>query len=378
MKINGAQKTYLPESDDSYLQFTNHHKGLMVPFVIYADFESITQPIEQAQREQTKSYTDGYQLHVSCGYAYKVVCIDDKYTKDTVVYRGQDCVENFLKALKQEKWRIFEILQKPKPLIMTEENQMDFEAASHCHICGEHLEDDRVRDHCHVIGTYRGAAHNQCNLKFKIPTFIPVVFHNLKGYDSHLIMQHLGKLDAEVTGIPNNMEKYISFTVADRYIGKAKSRQNGNEEGGLNEDENDTVVGDEDEEADNIEPNDPSSDKGSKKKVSRLLNLRFIDSLAFMNCSLENLVRNLKASGMDNFRQLRTEFPNADSQELLTRKGVYPYDYMDGIERFGETQLPDRDEFYSQLMDEHISEDDYHHAQKVWAQLDHEYNGRVS
>ena len=147
----------------------------------------------------------------------------------------------------------------------------------------------------------------------------------------------------------------------------ASFRHMGNGDGGVNEDENDIMDVDEDEETDNIEPNEPSSDKGSKKKVSRLLNLRFIDSLAFMNCSLENLVRNLKASGMDNFRQLRTEFPNADSQELLTRKGIYPYDYMDGIERFGETQLPDRDQFYSQLMDEHISEDDYHHAQKVWA-----------
>ena len=120
---------------------------------------------------------------------------------------------------------------------------------------------------------------------------MPVVFHNLKGYDSHLIMQHLGKLEAEVTCIPNNMEKYISFTVADRYIAKAKPRQNGNGDGGVNEDENDIFMDvDEDEETDNIELNEPSSDKGSKKKVSRLLNLRFIDSLAFMNCSLENLV----------------------------------------------------------------------------------------
>ena len=367
MAINGTQKTYLPEPDESNLQFTDYHKGLKVPFVIYADFESITQPIEQVQREQTKSYTDGYQLHVPCGFAYKVVCIDDKYTKDTVVYRGQDCVEKFLDSLKQEKWRIFDILQKPKPLIMTEQNQMDFEAASHCHICGEHLESDRVRDHCHVTGSYRGAAHNQCNLKFKIPTFIPVVFHNLKGYDSHLIMQHLGKVDAEVTCIPNNVEKYISFTVADRYKAKTTSRQHDDGQAGVNEEENDAMHVDEDDEVNNIEPNEQSPSNGSKKKVSRLLNLRFIDSLAFMNCSLENLVRNLKASGMENFRQLRTEFPNVDSQELLTRKGVYPYDYMDGNERFSETQLPRRDQFYSQLMDEHISEDDYLHAQKVWA-----------
>ena len=195
VEINGAQKTYLPDPDDNNLQFTNYHKGLKVPFVIYADFESITQPIEQVQREETKSYTDGYQLHVPCGFAYKVVCIDDRYTKDTVVYRGPDCVANFLKAVNEEKWRIWKVLNEQKPLRMTDENEIEFQTATHCHICGEHLEEDKVRDHCHVSGKYHGAAHNACNLKFGIPSFIPVVMHNLKGYDSHLIMQHLGKLD---------------------------------------------------------------------------------------------------------------------------------------------------------------------------------------
>ena len=167
--------------------------------------------------DETRSYTDHYQLHVPCGYAYKVVCTDERYTKDTVVYRGEDCVEKFLKAVNEEKWRIWNILNEPKPLRMTGENQADFEAATHCHICGEALESDRVRDHCHVTGSYRGAAHDQCNLRFRIPEFIPVVFHNLRGYDSHLIMQHLGKLDAEITCIPNNTERYVSFTIADRY-----------------------------------------------------------------------------------------------------------------------------------------------------------------
>ena len=360
MSLNGVQKTSLPEPGDNNLHFENHHKGLKVPFVIYADFESITQPIEQAERDPSQSYTDGYQVHIPCGYAYKVVCIDDKYTQKTVVYRSEGCVKSFLKELEREKWRIFDILQKPKPLHMTDQDQMDFEAATHCHICGEHLEEDRVRDHCHVSGKFRGAAHNECNLKFRIPSFIPVVFHNLKGYDAHLIMQHLGKLDAEVTCIPNNMEKYISFTVADRYTAKTKSRRNGNGEGGVNEDEN------EEEEEENEEEEDHQPTKEPKKKVSRLLNLRFIDSLAFMNCSLDGLVKNLKASGNKHFKHLRTEFPNADSQELLTRKGVYPYDYMDSFKRFKERHLPSRDQFYSKLNDEHISEEDYSHAEKVW------------
>ena len=332
VEINGAQKTYLPDSGDNNLQFTNYHKGLKVPFVIYADFESITQPIEQVQREETKSYTDGYQLHVPCGFAYKVVCIDDRYTKDTVVYRGPDCVANFLKAVNEEKWRIWKVLNEQKPLRMTDENEIEFQTATHCHICGEHLEEDKVRDHCHVSGKYRGAAHNACNLKFRIPSFIPVVMHNLKGYDSHLIMQHLGKLDAEITCIPNNMEKYVSFTIADHYQSKQSD-----------------------------EP------PAKRAKVSRSLNLRFIDSLAFMNASLDSLVKNLKSSGAENFIHLNREFDSPVARELLTKKGSYPYDYMNSFERLEETCLPPQEAFYSQLNEQELSDEDYEHAKAIWS-----------
>ena len=88
-----------------------------------------------------------------------------------------------------------------------------FQAATDCHICGEVLGADRVRDHCHLTGAYRGAAH-ECNINYKFTGKIPVVLHNLRGYDSHLIMQSLGKLKSEkISCIPNSTEKYISFTV---------------------------------------------------------------------------------------------------------------------------------------------------------------------
>ena len=60
------------------------------------------------------------------------------------------------------------------------------------HICNEELGKDRVRDHCHVTGKFRGAAHEICNLKYRVPKFFPVVFHNLSGYDSHLFIKTLG------------------------------------------------------------------------------------------------------------------------------------------------------------------------------------------
>ena len=83
---------------------------------------------------------------------------------------------------------------------------------------------NRVRDHCHFSGKFKGAAHNECNLNYKIPKFIPVVFHNLSGYDSHLLVKKLrGSQGEKIKCIPNNEEKYISFrrdVVVDRFINK--------------------------------------------------------------------------------------------------------------------------------------------------------------
>ena len=71
---------------------------------------------------------------------------------------------------------------------------------------------DRVRDHCHLSGKFRRAAHEVCNLKYKVPTFFPVVFHNLSGYDSHLFIKTLKNSEGDISCIPNNEENYISFT----------------------------------------------------------------------------------------------------------------------------------------------------------------------
>ena len=101
---------------------------------------------------------------------------------------------------------------------MTEQNIKDYENATKCWICEQEItkNNPKVRDHCHFTGEYRGAAHKSCNLKLKIKpgkTKIPVVFHNLKGYDSHLIMQKIHKSKGNITCISNNAEKYISFSI---------------------------------------------------------------------------------------------------------------------------------------------------------------------
>ena len=78
-------------------------------------------------------------------------------------------------------------------MIFTKSDEACFNAADDCFICGQPLGTDRVRDHCHLSGKFRGAAHNLCNLNYKLPKFFPVIFHNLSGYDSHLFIKKLAK-----------------------------------------------------------------------------------------------------------------------------------------------------------------------------------------
>ena len=112
-----------------------------------------------------------------------------------------------------------------KPLVMTKDDEQRFITMDGCHICGEKYTDKdvRVRDHCHITGKFRGSAHQECNLKLRIKPEdikIPVIFHNLRGYDSHFIMQQIGEIakkhaytnkkgekqDLNINAIPNNME----------------------------------------------------------------------------------------------------------------------------------------------------------------------------
>ena len=328
IQVNGTQAIKMPTKDNNILKFNNFHKQQPVPFVIYADFEAITEKIHGCQQEGKKSYTEAYQKHTDCGYGYKVVCCyDDKYTKPIQLYRGENAVYKFMENMLEEvKW-CKKVMKKHfnKPLKMTKENEDEFKKATTCHICDKKYteKDIRVRDHCHITGKYRGSAHQDCNLKLKIKPEeikIPVIFHNLRGYDSHFIMQKLGQIvkkhtyknnkgedkQMNINAIPNNMEKYMAFMLGNH--------------------------------------------------------LTFIDSFQFMSSSLDKLVSNLPAEAL----KYTSERFKKEKLSLMTRKGVYPYDYMDSFDKFNKTELPTKEEFYSILIDEHISDEDYTHAQNVW------------
>ena len=174
IQVNGTQAVKMPDKDNNILKFNNFHKQQPVPFVIYADFEAITEKISGCQpNNYNKSYTEAYQKHTDCGYGYKVVCYyDDKYSKPTTTHRGEKAVYKFMEAMLEEVKYCKKVMKKEfnKPLRMTKDDEEKFQKAEECHICDKKYTDKdiRVRDHCHITGKYRGSAHQECNLKLRV------------------------------------------------------------------------------------------------------------------------------------------------------------------------------------------------------------------
>ena len=169
-----------------------------------------------------------------------------------------------------------------KNLIMSEEEEYLFQQSNSCWICKKIIIDDneKIRDHCHITSKFRGAAHWDCNINFQLTKRIPVIFQNLKDYDSHLIFSVLHKFNLKINVIPNGLEKYMAF-----FLNK---------------------------------------------------NLVFIDSMQFMDSSLDKRAKNLSDK---DFKYLAEEF-GLENLEILKQKGAYPHDYMNSFKRFDDDKLP--------------------------------------
>ena len=271
------------------------------------------------------------------------------------IYRGEDAAERFIEKMFEEVRSCQSVMREHfnKPLIMTEENERDFKNGITCYTCGRRYKMDEkyveelngektknspVRDHCHITGKYRGSAHNDCNLKLRLDPEkikIPVIFHNLKGYDSHFIMQKIRKM----------IEDEVVYDIVHVKIDPDKGDTEDNIEE-IKRTPRITII------ASNFE-------KYLSFSIGK--HLRFIDSFQFMSQSLDKL-----SSNLPNDRFIYTERETDGDLTLLKKKGVYPYDYMDSFSRFNERELPKRKDFYSILNDTNNSEDEYKHVQEVW------------
>ena len=278
-------------------------------------------------------------------------------------------MKRFCKDLKDHAKRIVDFKRK-FITSLTKDEEDSYDKKNTFHICMKDLDSDKLKDYCYFTGEYRGAAHNTCNLKYKIPKNIPVIFHNGSTYDYHFIIRELvSEFDGNFECLGENTEKYITFSV-------------------------------------------PIKKRIENKNIDITYKIKFIDSFRFMAKSLSKLVDNLtenihndncikcmsnlyfvnvinetltfecedckKEYKKDLNNKLKERFSNVhefcgyDMNKFITllRKGVYPYEYMDEWHKFDEKELPVKESFYSNLTMADISDTDYKHANNVFKKFD--------
>ena len=184
---------------------------MLVPFKIDADFECNLRGVKCYEG----SYPKIHQDHIPCTFAYKIVCIDDRFTKQIVVYRGENAAHEFTKAIIKEYKYCKKVMKKyfNKNLIISAKEEHLFQQSRSCWICKKLIDNDeeKVKDDCHVTGQFSGAAHLDYNITFQLTKTVPVIFHNLRGYNNYLIFNELDKFDVKINVILNELENYVAF-----------------------------------------------------------------------------------------------------------------------------------------------------------------------
>jgi len=301
------------------IKFTQIKYQLKAPFVIYADFECILKPNNENPNRHAHSHA--YSEHNVCASAFYICSSNEEiYPSQYQHYDGPNSDEWFLQTIKQISANLIQFLQNNERLHMSEADEIAFNETRKCWICeiefDERFPITKVRDHDHLTGKYRGAAHSLCNLQLQQTMRIPVFFHNFRGYDSHIICRATEQFPTtKINIIGQSYEKYLT-------LGFGK-------------------------------------------------NTVFKDSFQFMGYALETLCQELARSGPERFVHLRKEFSDITDEKfkLLLRKGVFPYEYMDTIEKLDEPHLPAKELFFNKLKQAEITDPDYEHAQKIWTEF---------
>jgi len=299
--------------------YTSFHKELSPLKVIYADIESYIQE------------NIHYPAAIASYEVFHTTLTQQQNNTNIKSWSGEDCIINFLHYLEEvvTKQHRRDCKMTRQAMILTTQQEKDFEACTHCPKCNKQFDDSshkKVRDHDHISGKFRSALCHTCNsrLHFTRRT-LPVVFHNFKCYDAHQIIKHgLGKFkNWQLNVIPQTKEKYMSLTAR---IPVEKTKQG--------------------------------------KLV--FFNVTFLDSFQFMSSSLAKLTNNLDSLPFTDV--LRQGYPNINN-ETVRRKGVFPYSYFDSLSRLQETSLPPRDAFTNDLNGEECSVEEYRFAQKAWQEF---------
>ena len=242
----------MPIKNNNIIKYNQGEKSIKLPYVIYADLECLLEKMSTCQNNPNESSTTEINKHIPSGYSLFTHVSFDQSKNKLDYYRGKDCMKKFSKDLRTHATKIINH-EKKKMIPLTTEEKIYHNEQEIFYICKKEFDEKKykVRDHCHYTGKYRGAAHNICNLRYKIPKEIPVVFHNGSTYDYHFIIKELVKeFDGNFECLGENTEKYITFSV-------------------------------------------PMKEKIENKDIKITYKIKFIDSYRFMAMPLSKLIDNL-------------------------------------------------------------------------------------
>ena len=185
----------MPIKGNNTIKYNHGEKSMKLPFVIYTDLECLLEKMSTCQNNPNKSSTTKINKHTPSGYSIFSYCSFDESKSKINYYRGDDCMKKFSKDLREHSTKIINY-EKKKIIPLTTEEKVYYNKQKICYICKKEFNNDttessslerkknyKVRDHCHYTGKYRGAAHSNCNLRYKVSKEIPIVFHNGSTYD---------------------------------------------------------------------------------------------------------------------------------------------------------------------------------------------------
>ena len=184
----------MPTKNNNIIKYNQGEKSIKVPIVIYADLECLLEKMSTSQNNPNESSTTEINKHTPSGYSIFTHCSFDQSKNKLDYYRDKDCMKRFCEDCREHATEIINY-EKKKMIPLTTEEKINYNEQEICYICKKEFDEKnyKLRDHCHYTGKYRGAAHNMCNLGYKIPKEIPIVFHNGSTYDYHFVIKELVK-----------------------------------------------------------------------------------------------------------------------------------------------------------------------------------------
>ena len=316
LKYNKKSEKIILPKEKSILKFEKIEHMIKTPFTIYYDIETYNQHLKKTKQfkkiENTthekllKPYLIGYIL--KCNY-------DEKFSKKCQIFIGNECIEKFiLNLIFTERPYIWETIKLNFNKSIERNPDLTKFDINTCHLCNKKIYDKPVKNHCHFTSKMLGYAHNKCNLRYKFKKdnvndeyLINVFAHNSQNFDQSFLIRALQNLDNKIpfSCLPRNSNKFISLQIG---------------------------------------------------------SFIFKDSYLFLNKSLDYLTKTINDVDRTSLKQ---EF-GEENYQLLTKKGIYPYDYFDNTKKYNEKKLPDKEEFFNKINNKNISDEDYNHAKNVF------------